>query len=214
MDTQMMLSKSASFQILGKQIENVGTIGLHEACEQGIPKHTFYSFVRENKLFKEMEGYYSVMPHYANRWKMAQMRYPKIIYSWATAIEFHRATENISPFIYASIPKGYSIRKEALHKNFKLVREDEKTHGIGAVEVKDFLGETVIAYSLERCFCDFVSRRFFSLDDEQYFKFLKGAVLDIGIDVHETIDIARKLGIEDEVYYTFQLILPIEDDIR
>lgn len=207
MQQKPKLNKTDSMIVLDDVLERKGTVSLNDVITYGLSRNAFYSFIKDKNLVKEKSGQYAVMEDYSDRYKLAQERYPKIIYSWATAIELQQATENISGSIYASIPRGYKIRTNSMPKDFVFIKEDPDTHGIGAKEVETYEGEVVTAYSLERCFCDFVGNRYFSINHEQYYKFLRDAAINDLIDKRKTFDIAKQLGLNAEVYHTLNLIL-------
>lgn len=201
------MKPSDAIVILDEAVERDGTININDAISIGIPRHTFYSFVKQRSLVKEKSGHYSIVPDYLDRYKIAQEKYPKIIYSWATAVEMQHATENISPKIFVSIPSDYSIRAGGLPDDFICIRESKETYGIGTKEITSWEGSQITVYSLERCFCDFISKRFYTIDREQYFKFLRNAALNGLINERETFDIAEKLNVFGEVYYAINLIM-------
>lgn len=203
------LRKDEAYQFLTSGIESSGVIEIGDAKKHGVSKHHFYGFIKDNNLYKEKSGCYSVFENTESRYKVAQDRYPKIIYSWATALELHGATENICPEIYASIPSNYSINKNSFDSDFVFIRESEKTYGIGVEDVVDNKGRIVRAYSLNRCFCDFVTNKYFTLDTEQYYKFLHYSLSNGMIYTNETLFIAHKMGVFEEVYHTINLMINV-----
>ena len=149
-------------------VKTFGGIVTSKYCrEHNIPTIYLKRLVEEGFLFNAKRGIYLTKDGDYDEFYFFQLRYPKAIYSYNTALYFIDRTDKLSHTIDITVYNGYKFNEKM--KNVDVHYVDKRIYDIGIVEVETAYGNKVKAYSLERVLCDFLVHKS-EIDSEDYLK--------------------------------------------
>jgi len=146
---------------IAKIIASYGGFAKTKQIEQaGIPRINLKSMVDSGKLIKQARGIYSLPNSSIDEMTFLQHSYSSIIFSHTTALYLHNLTDRAPLNYTVTLPMGYNI-KSLLDKNINCIYVKRDLWNIGAIKIKNTLGETVKTYNKERTICDIIKKRNF-----------------------------------------------------
>lgn len=138
--------------------ENNGIITASEIAENSIDSWYLTDMVRNGELERVARGVYfdSSYDNYDELY-FFQIQNKVCIYSYQTALYLHNLTERL-PFINeVTVYQGYNtwrIKDKVIPHQVK-----KEWYKLGLTEVKTEMGNTILAYDMERTLCDIVRDR-------------------------------------------------------
>lgn len=138
--------------------ENNGIITASEVAENSIDSWYLTDMVRNGELERVARGVYfdSSYDNYDELY-FFQLQNKVCIYSYQTALYLHNLTERL-PFINeVTVYQGYNtwrIKDKVIPHQVK-----KEWYKLGLTEVKTEMGNTILAYDMERTLCDIVRDR-------------------------------------------------------
>ena len=81
------------YMIVDLMEENGGVLESAKAIEAGISKAQLYSFLEKSDLTKAGQGLYTDNKKWVDGMYLLQLRFPKIVYSFETALYLHDLSE-------------------------------------------------------------------------------------------------------------------------
>lgn len=185
-------------------VKTSGGIVTSKYCrEHNIPTIYLNRLVEEGFLFNAKRGIYLTKDGDYDEFYFFQLRYPKAIYSYNTALYFIDRTDKLSHTIDITVYNGYKFNEEM--KNVDVHYVDKRIYDIGIVEVETAYGNKVKAYSLERVLCDFLVHKN-EIDSEVYLKLVQSYIYDKNKDVSSFYNLIIKMGVAEKIMDVVQIM--------
>ena len=185
-------------------VKTSGGIVTSKYCrEHNIPTIYLNRLVEEGFLFNAKRGIYLTKDGDYDEFYFFQLRYPKAIYSYNTALYFIDRTDKLSHTIDITVYNGYKFNEEM--KNVDVHYVDKRIYDIGIVEVETAYGNKVKAYSLERVLCDFLVHKN-EIDSEDYLKLVQSYIYDKNKDVSSFYNLIIKMGVAEKIMDVVQIM--------
>ena len=171
--------------------------------EHNIPTIYLNRLVEEGFLFNAKRGIYLTKDGDYDEFYFFQLRYPKAIYSYNTALYFIDRTDKLSHTIDITVYNGYKFNEKM--KNVDVHYVDKKIYDVGIVEVETAYGNKVKVYSLERVLCDFLVHKN-EIDSEDYLKLVQSYIYDKNKDVSSFYNLIIKMGVAEKIMDVVQIM--------
>lgn len=191
-----------------KQIENElnrsgGIITTMYLRSKSIPRVYLTRLTREGKLKRIDRGIYISKDGIYDELFATQTKYPKIIFSYETALQLMNLTDKIPAKINVTVNKNYKFNKKP--ENLKVNYVNDEIYELGVVDGESKFGNPVRFYSAERTLCDFIKNKS-NMDSEVYLSFIKTYPSYKNRDIHTLFFIAQKMNIVQEVQDIMELV--------
>lgn len=172
--------------------------------EKGISR-IYLSKMEEEGLVERIErGIYVTKDFKYDEYYLFQLKYPKAIFSYNTALYFYEMTER------TPIKMDVTVYREYNPHRFKDVVNVYKTskelYELGIVEKKSPQGMKVKIYNLERTICDIIKDKD-SIDIEIRNKAIKKAIKSKEFNASKMFEYAKKMNIYDKVKNHMEAII-------
>ena len=138
--------------------ENNGLIKTADAVRAGISRPSIGLLVRNGELERISYGHYIEADTLPDELYLLQQRSQKIVFSHETALFLHDMAERTPLQHSLTIPSSSKL-SPALSKGCKVYYVKPELHGLGLCSVMSKMGQTVIAYNVERTVCDILRSR-------------------------------------------------------
>ena len=125
--------------------KEINTLGLHRSILKKL--------VSAGKISKYSKGIYIKNNSWEDEFQLLQLKYPKGIYSHNTALYLLGYSDRTPALFTMTFPHGYnasSLANEPIEKKQSI----KELYNLGIVEIKDFSGNLVKVYELEKTLCD------------------------------------------------------------
>ena len=125
--------------------KDINSFGLHRRILQKL--------VSDGTLVRYSKGIYIKSNSWEDEFQLLQQKYPKGIYSHNTALYLLGYSDRAPALFTMTFPHGYnasSMSNEPIEKEQSV----KELYNIGIVEIKDFSGNLVKVYELEKTLCD------------------------------------------------------------
>lgn len=189
---------------INEYVKTSGGIVTSKYCrEHNIPTIYLNRLVEEGFLFNAKRGIYLTKDGDYDEFYFFQLRYPKAIYSYNTALYFIDWTDKLSHTIDITVYNGYKFNEKM--KNVDVHYVDKRIYDIGIVEVETAYGNKVKAYSLERVLCDFLVHKN-EIDSEDYLKLVQSYIYDKNKDVSSFYNLIIKMGVAEKIMDVVQIM--------
>lgn len=189
---------------INEYVKTSGGIVTSKYCrEHNIPTIYLNRLVEEGFLFNAKRGIYLTKDGDYDEFYFFQLRYPKAIYSYNTALYFIDRTDKLSHTIDITVYNGYKFNEKM--KNVDVHYVDKRIYDIGIVEVETAYGNKVKAYSLERVLCDFLVHKN-EIDSEDYLKLVQSYIYDKSKDISSFYDLIIKMGVANKIMDVVQIM--------
>ena len=185
-------------------VKTSGGIVTSKYCrEHNIPTIYLNRLVEEAFLFNAKRGIYLTKDGDYDEFYFFQLRYPKAIYSYNTALYFIDRTDKLPHTIDITVYNGYKFNEKM--KNVDVHYVDKKIYDVGIVEVETAYGNKVKVYSLERVLCDFLVHKN-EIDSEDYLKLVQSYIYDKNKDVSSFYNLIIKMGVAEKIMDVVQIM--------
>lgn len=185
-------------------VKTSGGIVTSKYCrEHNIPTIYLNRLVEEGFLFNAKRGIYLTKDGDYDEFYFFQLRYPKAIYSYNTALYFIDRTDKLPHTIDITVYNGYKFNEKM--KNVDVHYVDKKIYDVGIVEVETAYGNKVKVYSLERVLCDFLVHKN-EIDSEDYLKLVQSYIYDKNKDVSSFYNLIIKMGVAEKIMDVVQIM--------
>lgn len=185
-----------------KQNNNVITPSKLETY--GISRTYLLKMEKENIIERIERGIYATKEYKYDEYYIFQLKYPKTIFSYNTALYLYEMTERTPINVDVSIPKNYN---PYLFKDFVNVhRINEEMFDLGVAYKKTPLGANVRVYNLERTVCDIIKDKD-SIDIEIRNKAIKNCIKSKEFNASKMFEYAKKMKIYDKVKNYMEAII-------
>ena len=185
-------------------VKTSGGIVTSKYCrEHNIPTIYLNRLVEEGFLFNAKRGIYLTKDGDYDEFYFFQLRYPKAIYSYNTALYFIDRTDKLSHTIDITVYNGYKFNEKM--KNVDVHYVDKRIYDIGIVEVETAYGNKVKVYSLERVLCDFLVHKN-EIDSEDYLKLVQSYIYDKNKDVSSFYNLIIIMEVANKIMDVVQIM--------
>lgn len=138
--------------------EHNGILRTADVVAAGIPKETFYKFVKSAGLEKAAHGIYLTPDSLTDEMYLLQAQFPKAIYSHEVALYLHDLAEREALPSCVTVPASYNSGG-LVEKGVKVYYVKPEWYDIGICEVQTPGGHFVKVYDMERTMCDILRKR-------------------------------------------------------
>lgn len=171
--------------------------------EHEIPSVYLTRLTREGKLQRVDRGIYITEDGIYDELFVLQAKYPKVIYSYETALQLLNLTDKIPEQINVTVNNNYKFNDKPENILVNYVSADLLE--VGVIDGETNLGNPVRFYSAERTLCDFIKYKS-KMDPEVYLSFVKSYPSYDKRDINELFSIAQKMDIVGEVQAVMELV--------
>ena len=185
-----------------KENNNIITPSILE--KYGVSRMYLSKMEKKGIIEKIARGIYTTKDYKYDEYYVFQLRYPKTIFSYNTALYLYEMTERTPINIDVSIPKNYN---PYLFKDFvNVYRINEEIFELGASYKETPLGTKVRVYNLERTVCDLIKDKD-SIDIEIRNKAIKNCIKSKEFNASLMFEYAKKMKIYDKVKNYMEAII-------
>lgn len=182
-----------------------GMITAKQIAECGVSRQMVQNYLREGLLERFSHGVYVTPDGVVDDLLVLSLKLPDGIFSHGTALFLNGLTDRVPLEASLTIDKN-KVLTSSLRNSVKCFYVASDILKLGCVTRKTSLGNDVLTYDSERTICDLIRSRK-RLDDELVLDGLRQYASQKYKDITKLGDYARKLGIEDEVRRTLEIVL-------
>lgn len=172
--------------------------------KKGISR-VYLSRMEEEGIIERIDrGIYVTKDFKYDEYYLFQLKYPKAIFSYNTALYFYEMTERTPIKMDVTVYREYNPHR---FKNFVNVYKVSKDlYDLGVTEKKSPQGMKVRTYNLERTICDTIKDKD-SIDIEIRNKAIKKAIKSKEFNASKMFEYAKKMNIYDKVKNYMEAII-------
>ena len=172
--------------------------------KKGISR-VYLSRMEEEGIIERIErGIYVTKDFKYDEYYLFQLKYPKAIFSYNTALYFYEMTERTPIKMDVTVCREYNPHRfKDLVNVYKISKE---LYNLGVTEKKSPQGMKVKTYNLERTVCDIIKDKD-SLDIEIRNKAIKKAIKSKEFNASKMFEYAKKMNIYDKVKNYMEAII-------
>ncbi|OPZ65668.1 MAG: hypothetical protein BWY85_00419 [Firmicutes bacterium ADurb.Bin506] len=137
---------------------NKGIIRTADAVAAGVPRPTFYRFVRERGLERVSHGIYADSHAWTDAMFLLSLRSTQVVFSHETALFLHDLTDREPTYYSVTVKTGYNPSRLRAY-GVKVYTVKRELYMIGMSKARTSFGNEVRAYDPERTICDIVRSR-------------------------------------------------------
>lgn len=191
-------------QILNLAKDNNGYITTSMVEANGIKRQFLGYLVKKGKIERVDRGIYILPEEPEDIYFILQNKSKKMVFSHITALRFHNLSDRIPHIIDITVTNEYrgSLQDK---KDINLFRIKKELIDLGMIYVKSPYGNLIKIYDLERSICDIIRNKK-NIELELFNKAIRGYYNKTNKDQIKLFDYAKKLGIEQEVLNTFEVL--------
>ena len=177
--------------------EHNGIFTFEMLKKESIPGTYISQLIKKKEIYKIAPGVYVLLDADADEMYFFQLRYPRSVFSFHTALVLHGLSD-VRPETYEiTLPKGYNPYRL---KGQPVIPHFSASHffDLGKTEVKTIYGNTVTVYDAERTLCDILRNRK-TLDDEMIGKAFRLYQTKTNRDYPKLREYAKRFRISSEI---------------
>lgn len=183
---------------------NKGIITSSQIESYGIPRVYLSKMVEKNIIERIERGIYVTKDYEYDEYYLFQLKYPKTVFSYNTALYFYEMTERTPIKMDVSISKNYNPHR--FKDIVNVYRINDELFELGIVYKKSPQGMKVRTYNLERTICDIIKDKD-SIDIEIRNKAIKKAIKSKEFNASKMFEYAKKMNIYDKVKNYMEAII-------
>lgn len=172
--------------------------------EKGISRVYLSNMEKEGIIERIDRGVYVTKDFKYDEYYLFQLKYPKAIFSYNTALYFYEMTERTPIKMDVTVYREYNPHRfKDLVNVYKVSKE---LYNLGVTERKSPQGMKVKTYNLERTVCDIIKDND-SLDIETRNKAIKKCIKSKEFSASTMFEYAKKMNIYDKVKNYMEAII-------
>lgn len=172
--------------------------------KKGISRVYLSRMEREGIIEKIDRGIYVTKDFKYDEYYLFQLKYPKAIFSYNTALYFYEMTERTPIKMDVTVYREYNPHR---FKDFvNVYKISKELYNLGVTEKKSPQGMKVKTYNLERTVCDIIKNKD-SIDIEIRNKAIKKAIKSKEFNASKMFEYAKKMNIYDKVKNYMEAII-------
>lgn len=191
-------------KILKIMKNNKGIITSSQIENYGIPRVYLSKMVEKNIIERIERGIYVTKDYEYDEYYLFQLKYPKTVFSYNTALYFYEMTERTPIKMDVSISKNYNPHR--FKDVVNVYRINDELFELGIVYKKSPHGMKVRTYNLERTICDIIKDKD-NIDIEIRNKAIKKAIKSKEFNASKMFEYAKKMNIYDKVKNYMEAII-------
>jgi predicted transcriptional regulator of viral defense system len=188
-------------EIMKNNGELITTRGLEE---KGISRVYLSKTEKENVIEKIDRGIYATRDYKYDEYYIFQLKYPKTVFSYNTALYLYEMTERTPINIDVTTYREYNPHRFKEFANVHKVNKDYFDLGVSYKNTP--LGAKVRVYNLERTVCDIIKDKD-SIDIEIRNKAIKNCIKSKEFNASLMFEYAKKMKIYDKVKSYMEAII-------
>ena len=172
--------------------------------EKGISRVYLSNMEKEGIIERIDRGIYVTKDYKYDEYYLFQLKYPKTIFSYNTALYFYEMTERTPIKMDVTIYREYNPHR---FKDFvNVYKVNKEIFNLGVIDKKTPQGMKVKAYNLERTVCDIIKDRD-SIDIEIRNKAIRKCIKSKEFNASKMFEYAKKMNIYDKVKNYMEAII-------
>lgn len=172
--------------------------------EKGISRVYLSNMEKEGIIERIERGIYVTKDFKYDEYYLFQLKYPKAIFSYNTALYFYEMTERTPIKMDVTVYREYNPHR---FKDFvNVYKVNKEFFDLGVVEKKSPQGMKVKTYNLERTVCDIIKDKD-SIDIEIRNKAIKKVIKSKEFNASKMFEYAKKMNIYDKVKNYMEAII-------
>ena len=172
--------------------------------EKGISRVYLSNMEKEGIIERIERGIYVTKDFKYDEYYLFQLKYPKAIFSYNTALYFYEMTERTPIKMDVTVYREYNPHRfKDLVNVYKVSKE---LYDLGVIEKKSPQGMKVKIYNLERTVCDIIKDKD-SIDIEIRNKAIKKCIKNKEFNASKMFEYAKKMNIYDKVKNYMEAII-------
>lgn len=172
--------------------------------EKGISRVYLSNMEKEGIIERIERGIYVTKDFKYDEYYLFQLKYPKAIFSYNTALYFYEMTERTPIKMDVTVYREYNPHRfKDLVNVYKVSKE---LYDLGVIEKKSPQGMKVKTYNLERTVCDIIKDKD-SIDIEIRNKAIKKCIKNKEFNASKMFEYAKKMNIYDKVKNYMEAII-------
>ena len=172
--------------------------------EKGISRVYLSNMEKEGIIERIERGIYVTKDFKYDEYYLFQLKYPKAIFSYNTALYFYEMTERTPIKMDVTVYREYNPHR---FKDFvNVYKVNKEFFDLGVVEKKSPQGMKVKTYNLERTVCDIIKDKD-SIDIESRNKAIKKCIKNKEFNASKMFEYAKKMNIYDKVKNYMEAII-------
>ena len=172
--------------------------------EKGISRVYLSNMEKEGIIERIERGIYVTKDFKYDEYYLFQLKYPKAIFSYNTALYFYQMTERTPIKMDVTVYREYNPHRfKDLVNVYKVSKE---LYDLGVIEKKSPQGMKVKTYNLERTVCDIIKDKD-SIDIEIRNKAIKKCIKNKEFNASKMFEYAKKMNIYDKVKNYMEAII-------
>lgn len=172
--------------------------------EKGISRVYLSNMEKEGIIERIERGIYVTKDFKYDEYYLFQLKYPKAIFSYNTALYFYEMTERTPIKMDVTVYREYNPHR---FKDFvNVYKVNKEFFDLGVVEKKSPQGMKVKTYNLERTVCDIIKDKD-SIDIEIRNKAIKKCIKNKEFNASKMFEYAKKMNIYDKVKNYMEAII-------
>lgn len=138
--------------------EGNGILKTSDIVCAGIPKETFYRYIRNNGFERAAQGIYLSPEALVDEFILLQLQFPKLVFSHETALYLHDLAEMEPMPLSVTVDSKYNCQALA-DKGVQIFYTKKVWHSLGVCEMPSPSGHLIRVYNQERTVCDIIRKR-------------------------------------------------------
>ena len=172
--------------------------------EKGISRVYLSNMEKEGIIERIERGIYVTKDFKYDEYYLFQLKYPKAIFSYNTALYFYEMTERTPIKMDVTVYREYNPHR---FKDFvNVYKVSKELYDLGVIEKKSPQGMKVKTYNLERTVCDIIKDKD-SIDIEIRNKAIKKCIKNKEFNASKMFEYAKKMNIYDKVKNYMEAII-------
>ena len=172
--------------------------------EKGISRVYLSNMEKEGIIERIERGVYVTKDFKYDEYYLFQLKYPKAIFSYNTALYFYEMTERTPIKMDVTVYREYNPHR---FKDFvNVYKVSKELYDLGVIEKKSPQGMKVKTYNLERTVCDIIRDKD-SIDIEIRNKAIKKCIKNKEFNASKMFEYAKKMNIYDKVKNYMEAII-------
>lgn len=191
--------------VLGIAHAHGGLVTTSQVEDAGIPRARLSDMVKSGELVRVQRGVYCLADAWEDEFLAMQLRFPKGLFSDATALYLNGYTEHTPFALTMTFPRSYTATK-AREANIKVRTCADDVLGLGLITLKTPYGNEVSAYDLERTLCDMLRGRQ-DVDVQLINPAMQRYVRSDSKSIQKLLEYASALGVEKKIRNYLEVLL-------
>lgn len=182
-----------------------GLVTTSQIEDAGIPRARISDMVRSGQLARVQRGVYCLADAWEDEFLATQLRFPKGIFSDATALYLNEYTDRTPFALSMTFPRSYTATR-AREAGIEVRTCADDVLDLGLITLETPYGNEVRAYDLERTLCDMLRGRQ-DVDVQLLNPAMQRYVKSDRKDIQKLLEYASALGVEKKIRNYLEVLL-------